>query len=367
MVSRGLDEKALQWIRRYTSYGVDAGTLMRLLSGSLHADSNPNDPVFAEIAHETFLKGKYDDSMLQYMCSYFDGLTEELEKVREAAAGFGTDQYDLCRRMLIQMLYTGKTIPQREEIIDGYIAGGAEKEILGSVLAQSAHLYFTEEQPMKKEYFDIIGEYGRSGVPLVDICRIAWLKDRSQRSGETSAAEREVTALFLGDLLDRGIVFPFFRQFIGVLPELQAFADETLVEFRPKDHASGARIQYHYAMERDGQRERYRVRQMKEMYTGVYVAGFLLFFGEQMHYYITDDAAEKNVIESGTIGQDARIPEETDDRFGLVNHISMLTALGRDDEAIERMERYAHRAFLTERLFAPVNADPAGAEPEEEQ
>ena len=354
MVEGELQEKALSWIRRYTSFGVDGSTLMKLLSVSLRNDSNPNDPVFAEIAHETFLKGTYDDSILHYMCSYFDGLTEELEKVREAAEGFGTDQYDLCRRMLIQMLYTGKTLPERDEIIDSYIRGGAEREILSSVLAQCAHYYFTADIPMKQEYFDILGEYGRDGVPLVDICRIAWLKDLSEQSGETTAAQREVTTLFLGDLLDRGIVFPFFRQFIGVLPELQVFADETLVEFRPKDPVNGARIQYHYAMERDGQRERYKVRQMKEMYPGVYVAGFLLFFGEQMHYYITDDAAEKNVIESGTIGQDARISADTDDRFGLVNHISMLTALGQDAEAIAQMEHYAHRVFLSRRLFKSV-------------
>ena len=31
--------------------------------------------------------------------------------------------------------------------------------------------------------------------------------------------------------------------------------------------------------------------------------------------------------------------------------ISMLTALGRDEEALDRIENYTHRAFLEKRMF----------------
>ena len=90
---------------------------------------------------------------------------------------------------------------------------------------------------------------------------------------------------------------------------------------------------------------------MKEMYEGVYVTGFLLFFGEQMHYYITDDDAEKNVVESGTIGQDARTPVSGQDRFRAINEIAMLTALGRDAEALSHLEKYSRKSWLAARLF----------------
>ena len=87
------------------------------------------------------------------------------------------------------------------------------------------------------------------------------------------------------------------------------------------------------------------------MYEGVYVTGFLLFFGEQMHYYITDDDAEKNVVESGTIGQDARTPVSGQDRFRAINEIAMLTALGRDAEALSHLEKYSRKSWLAARLF----------------
>ena len=357
MAIRGLNETALSWIREYGTFHVDGSTLVRVCSGLLDTGELSDDAVFAETVYETFRKGKYNEKLLLYMENCFDGLTIELEEIRKAALGFGAPDYPVCRRMLIQMLYTGELIPERETVIEDYCKGGADPSLMADVLAQSAHHYFINGLPMKRSSFDLIMQYGRGGVPLVDICRIAWLKDMAGRSGRISAPEREVTSLFLGDLVSEGLVFPFFRQFIDVLPALQAYSDETLVEYRTREYHKDAHIMYHFALEKNGIRQQYEEREMKEMYRGVYVTGFLLFFGEQMHYYVTDDAAEKNVVESGTVGQDARIPEETDDRFGRINRISMLAAVGRDEEAIAGIERYADRAFIVDRLFGKDDTD----------
>lgn len=357
MAIRGLNETALSWIREYGTFHVDGSTLVRVCSGLLDTGELSDDAVFAETVYETFRKGKYNEKLLLYMENCFDGLTTELEEIRKAALGFGAPDYPVCRRMLIQMLYTGELIPERETVIEDYCKGGADPSLMADVLAQSAHHYFINGLPMKRSSFDLIMQYGRGGVPLVDICRIAWLKDMAGRSGRISAPEREVTSLFLGDLVSEGLVFPFFRQFIDVLPALQAYSDETLVEYRTREYHKDAHIMYHFALEKNGIRQQYEEREMKEMYRGVYVTGFLLFFGEQMHYYVTDDAAEKNVVESGTVGQDARIPEETDDRFGRINRISMLAAVGRDEEAIAGIERYADRAFIVDRLFGKDDTD----------
>ena len=352
LVRRGLTEQALNWLRTCGSYGIEGGVLMRLLSGAIEGGGiTAGDTSFAMIAHECFMKGKYDEKLLLYMADNYDGTTKELEELRKACLAFGTDDYALCRRELVQMLYTGETLDTRDEIIEHYKKGGADTNVLTSVLAQSAHYHVVRDDPMGKGQFDLLTKYGRDGVPVVDVCRIAWLKDLSERSGEITDDEQEVAVLFLGDLLGEGIVFPFFRQFLSIYPDLQAYADDTLYEVRVKDYDPMKKIRFHYAMEKDGVRSSYQVKEMKEMYEGIYVTGFLLFFGEQMHYYITDDERDQNVIESGTLGQDARILTDTDDRFGMINRISMLCAIGRDSEAIDRMENYTHRAFLVDRIF----------------
>ena len=351
MVIRGNNDKALAWLREYGAFHVDGAVLMKLLSAVLQEKQTGEDPVFSGLVYECFRKGKYDEPTLLYLCQYFDGLSEELEEIREAAVNFGLDDEALVKRMLIQILYTGHVTEKRSELMQRYLKSDPDSDLVADCLAQSAHFYFVKDLPMGREEFDAITEYGREGVPLVDICRIAWLKDRAEHASEMTDAQREVTGLFLGDLMQEGILFPFFRQFVSVCPQLQAYADETLVSYRTKDPEKDVKIVYHYAMEKDGARQQYRARKMKEMYEGVYVTGFLLFFGEQLHYYITNDEEEKNVVESGTLGQDARITEDEEDRFGMINRISMLTALGRDEEALDRIENYTHRAFLEKRMF----------------
>lgn len=351
MVIRGRNEKALSWLRRFGAFNVDGAVLMKLLTAVLQEWEPQEDAVLAGLVYECFRKGKYDEPTLNFLMQYFDGLTEELEEIREAAVNFGLDDAALVRRMLIQILYTGQVDKNRAELMRRFLKSEPDTDLAADCLAQSAHFYFVKDLPMGQEEFDAITSYGREGVPLVDICRIAWLKNLSEHPEARKDAQREVAGLFLEDLMSEGILFPFFRQFVEICPALQAYADETLVSYRAKDPEGDETIVYHYAMEKDGVRQQYRARKMKQMYEGVYVTGFLLFFGEQLHYYITNDEAQKNVVESGTLGQDARINEDEDDRFGTINRISMLTALGRDEEALDRIENYTHRAFLAKRMF----------------
>lgn len=348
---RGFFDKAYDWVCRYGSAYADGDVLLRICTGLLENKAAADDESLTALCYAAFEKGSYNEAVLEYLACFYDGLTEEMEKLRLALSGFGMEEGTICRRMLWQLLFTGEPSKNRKDLILGCEKDGTDPALLADALAQAGHYYFVRHADMSEEEFDLIAQYGRSGVPLLDICRIAWLCHCSKQSGERTDKDLEVTSLFLSDLLEQKIVFPFFRQFIGVLPGLQAYADETLVEYRSGEKNAGGHVLYHYAMERSGVRDPYAAKEMKEMYEGVYVTGFLLFFGEQMHYYITDDDAEKNVVESGTIGQDARTPVSGQDRFSAINEIAMLTALGRDEEALGRLEKYSRRAYLVQHLF----------------
>ena len=348
----GLTQKAYDWLLEYGIDGVDGDVLLRIVTGILEEKRPTDDECLTEIAHEAFTRGSYNDEVLQYLAEFWDGTTKELGELRTAMKGFSLPTEGISRRMLIQMLFTGEYADGRTELIEECWKDGMDAELIADAMAQSSHWYFVLRKDMGEAQFRLIGEFGRKGVPLLDICRIAWLKNRSVQSGEISDQEMEITSLFLSDLLERKTVFPFFRQFVGVLPLLQAYADETLVEYRcSPEEEPPKRVLYHYAMEHGGVRDAYAAREMKEMYEGVYVTGFLLFFGEQMHYYITDDDAEKNIIESGTIGQDARTQTTGQDRFDAINEITMLAALGRDSEAISRLEKYSRKSYMVSRMF----------------
>ena len=144
-------------------------------------------------------------------------------------------------------------------------------------------------------------------------------------------------------------MFPFYRRFAGLTPELQAYSDETMIQFRGR---RGANVLIHYTVDRREESDtQYLVKPLKEMYDGIYVTGFILFFGEQVRYFITDDMDQKNVVESGSFGQDTRILDTGDDRFALINRISTESAMKHYDEALKVMEDYNRKALMVEALF----------------
>jgi hypothetical protein len=44
----------------------------------------------------------------------------------------------------------------------------------------------------------------------------------------------------------------------------------------------------------------------------------------------------------------------------MINRISMLAALGRDEEALERISNYSHRAYLVKSIFEEYAAGEDG-------
>ncbi len=92
-------------------------------------------------------------------------------------------------------------------------------------------------------------------------------------------------------------------------------------------------------------------REMKEMVRGFYVSSFFLFYGEQVHYFITDDPEEKNIVESGTIGQDARIDLVQTDRFAQIDAICRSTDRREREKTAELLREYMRKEYLTRALF----------------
>ena len=101
---------------------------------------------------------------------------------------------------------------------------------------------------------------------------------------------------------------------------------------------------------------------MREMYRGFYVSSFYLFRGEQLHYFITDDAEEKNIVESGTVSQDIRVGEAGRDRFGRLDAIAGLLEEHRREDALRELRDYRRQQYLTRVLFADKEED--GRRPE---
>ena len=138
MVIRGMYEKAYEWIRLRGGEGVEAKLLVRLCSRLLFMEDFSEDTTMKQLAFMAFKAGKYDERLLEYLCAHFKGTSKEMRDIWKAADAFGIDTYGLCERILLQLLYTGAYVGEREQIFKSYVSGGAKTEVELAVLAQGA-------------------------------------------------------------------------------------------------------------------------------------------------------------------------------------------------------------------------------------
>ena len=91
---------------------------------------------------------------------------------------------------------------------------------------------------------------------------------------------------------------------------------------------------------------------MEDVCGSVFFKEFILFFGESLQYYMTEEKnGEEQLTESGTLQKSDDWREEDDSKFGLINGIVISKNL-QDYETMDNLlEEYYRREFLGSRLF----------------
>jgi hypothetical protein len=285
---------------------------------------------------------------------------EDLSRVRDAVMEAAQEDPDdpafvmAEDRLLSQMLFSGEMGDSQEALLlRQYKRGGAHRTLSASGIAQYCHYVFAEWRDMDPLIMNLITEADREGHTLPAICRLAYLKTLAEGNANFSEKEAAAAERFLSSLLREEIVFPFYRQFAGAGPALRLYDRETMIEYHNPAGARGARghVVIHCALDRGGRQEPFMAREMKEMVRGFYVSSFFLFYAEQVHYFITDDPEEKNIVESGTIGQDARIDLVQTDRFAQIDAICRAADRREREKTAELLREYTKKEYLTKTLF----------------
>jgi hypothetical protein len=92
---------------------------------------------------------------------------------------------------------------------------------------------------------------------------------------------------------------------------------------------------------------------MKDAYGGVCFKEFVLFFGEGLQYYITEELdGEEQLTESQIVQKSEASESGMDGRYQLVNDIVISRTMEDYDTMEELMEEYAKKEFMNRKLFA---------------
>ncbi|MBP3475312.1 MAG: hypothetical protein J6K48_03205 [Lachnospiraceae bacterium] len=350
MVARGMYEEAYDWVRSIGPYHVDAKVLMKLCSRLLDMEEREEDPVMTGILFYILRKGKYDENILKYLVKYYSGSIKDMRDIWKTAESFGVDTYSLCERMLVQMLYTGSHVGEKGEIFRSYSKNGGSEELMAAYLSKCCYDYAVGEQITEPYIFESVMELCRRQVPLHLVCKIAFLQYYAENKQEQTEKCRQVCTCFLEDLLAENIVLPVYKEYQGYLPQMEEYLDKTMVEYRAKP---GSKAVIHYVIQSEGSGgNEYCKEEMKDMFAGICVKEFILFFGERLQFYITEEAdGGEQLTKSGTINKSDVGQESSESRFSMLNDIMIGKNLQDYDTVNHLLQEYYKRDFMVDKIF----------------
>ena len=351
-VIRGMYDEAYDIITIYGAEKVPVKTVVRICSHMISRKEELYDVMLVKVAYHAFINGKYDVMTLQYLVDNFNGLTKELRNLWKAAGQFDLDCDKLMEKLIIQMLTTRTTIGEKDQLFEEYVKKGSNTRVELAYLSYNAYDYFIKERVLDTSVFTHLTKNYRRGEELNDACKLALLKYYAEDEKVYDDRIKEMLIEFIKEFLQKNIFFVFFREFMDIMPELSVYNDKTIVEYRTDP---GVRVLLHYLIEGDEEEESYHTEEMRNMYGGVFSREFILFFGENLQYYITEESAGHEALTfSDSVSISDVVSAGRESRYDLLNDMVVSKTLQDEDTLIQLMEEYVIDECFTDKVFTCI-------------
>ena len=347
----GMNEKAFEFTKAYGPEQVDAKVIVRFCGSLLEQGEYPDSKEMTYMLYSAFERGKYNVLVLQYLIRHYKGLAKNMRNIWNAAVSFEVDAYEICERLLLQTLETGAYIAEEGQIYESFSKENMHSDVNKAYLAYKSYEFLVHERLVAKYIFEGIEHLYRSTEEMADVCMMAYLKYNSSNLSELSDYQKVMCEKFIHILYgDKNIIMPFFAEYRTISRDASRIANAELIEYKGNPEST---VIIHYMINREGAENGDYVREeMKNMYGGIFVKEFLLFFGETLQYYVTEAYANKEQLtESGTIQKSDSLSEEAVDRYAMVNDIAVAATLKDYSTAKELLEEYAKKEFVAESMF----------------
>ena len=345
LVSNRLYEKAYDMAMEYGIDMLAAASKVVLCENALKVQ-HVDDDFMVQLAISAFKTGKYSDLVLKYLCENYTGPTDELINLWHAADKFSISSMKLDERILEQGIYTQIEPEKISDIfLEYYKRAGNEKLIL-AYISLVAHGYLHSGRCKADFIFDIIEKRFIGNRTLNDACQLALLKHFAEKTDITQA-ELEIEDTLLKYYIYNNMYFDFFARLDYRLLEKYFIYDKAFLQY---ESTPGAHVVLHYSRDEDG--EEFNSEDMVEMYDGIYVKTFVIFFGELIRYYITEEHDNSIEVKESNRLTCNNIPGDNDhSRYDLINEMIISDTLSDETTLKSNIDEYKRLDAATKRLF----------------
>ncbi len=374
-IIRDLYQKAMAGLKEYGFEGVALNRLIKLCSRvlqNIHLDGeysvsnmdinqrNTKDnwvisnkeaeDVLRALCYYIFQNGKYNEDILRYMVNCFYGTTEEMFQIWEAASSFEIDTLKLDERILVQVLFSESYLVDTLSVFMEYYKKSYNHKIIRAFLSYSGYMYLIKDRFIQPELFRIMKR--ELNYEENNICMLALLKEYSKQD-VLEGKDLEFAEINVLKFIKKGIILPFFKNYekYFLLPAQlnNKFFIEYITDPRHK-------VNIHYQIEEQNNEEEFITETMPNVYLGIHVKEFIVFYNERVQYYITEENQEGqvNITESVEVklGEDMELDEDT--RFNHLNFMLMAMDMKDEKTMIDSIESYIRKGYVLSKVFKPL-------------
>ena len=345
LVSNRLYEKAYDMAMEYRIDMLAAASKVVLCENALKVQ-HVDDDFMVQLAISAFKTGKYSDLVLKYLCENYTGPTDELINLWHAADKFSISSMKLDERILEQGIYTQIEPEKISDIFMEYYKRAGNQKLILAYISLVAHGYLHSGGCKADFIFDIIEKRFIGNRTLNDACQLALLKHFAEKTDITQA-ELEIEDTLLKYYIYNNMYFDFFARLDYRLLEKYFIYDKAFLQY---ESTPGTHVVLHYSRDEDG--EEFNSEDMVEMYDGIYVKTFVIFFGELIRYYITEEHDNSIEVKESNRLTCNNIPGDNDhSRYNLINEMIISDTLSDETTLKSNIDEYKRLDAATKQLF----------------
>lgn len=345
LVSNRLYEKAYDMAMEYGIDMLSAASKVVLCENALKVQ-HVDDDFMVQLAISAFKTGKYSDLVLKYLCENYTGPTDELISLWHAADKFSISSMKLDERILEQGIYTQIEPEKISDIFMEYYKRAGNEKLILAYISLVAHGYLHSGGCKADFIFDIIEKRFIGNRTLNDACQLALLKHFAEKTDITQA-ELEIEDTLLKYYIYNNMYFDFFARLDYRLLEKYFLYDKAFLQY---ESTPGTHVVLHYSRDEDD--EEFNSEDMVEMYDGIYVKTFVIFFGELIRYYITEEHDNSIEVKESNRLTCNNIPGDNDhSRYNLINEMIISDTLSDETTLKSNIDEYKRLDAATKQLF----------------
>ena len=344
-------EEAHEMIREFGHEGVSDESLYKLCSKMIRDKLFEEDALLLHLVYHLFMQDKNDCIFLDYLCEYYNGLSDQMYKILHKAISDHIETYDLEERLTAQMMFTG-TMDKLDQVFQFYRSRKkASDTIVKAYFAIKCTEYFMEEKEPEEKIFDFLEQVVQNSTQIGRLPTIYLLALTKYYSmlGDLWEEQRALSQSMIRLLLEEDLRFPYFKEFQKYFPMPEDILDKVMIEYSA---SKDSKIELEIRILPD--EETFHLEDMPRMYQGVFVRQQILFEGEIMEYRVKEWINEKWILKKAdSVSCDVReMKKGYDSRYACLNDMSLALNI-KDETGLKiRMQEYMKKNAVADELFS---------------